>query len=336
MTVLISGGAGYIGSHTAVALHQSGYQIVMVDNFSNSSPKAVDAVRALTSKEVNFVEADLCDPLALERVFQQHKVSDVLHFAAHKTIAESFSEPLKYYRNNLTSLLNLLTVMEQYEVQRLVYSSSCAVYGQPKKLPVGESSPQEPNNPYARTKLIGEQIIKDVCSRGSLAAIMLRYFNPVGGHKSGHLGEHPNNSPNNLAPLVMQAAMGKREKFIVHGDDYDTRDGSGVRDYVHVVDLAEAHVSALARLRKGHCGAVAVNVGTGKPTSVFEVIDAAQKACGTQINQEISKRRAGDVAAIWATTDAAEELLDWRAKRDINEMMVDHWRWQTQHPEGYI
>lgn len=335
MAVLVTGGAGYIGSHTAVALHDAGYQVVIVDNFANSSPAAVDAVRALTADEPAFVEADLCDDDAVRRVFEQHEISEVVHFAAHKAVAESVSEPGRYYRNNLGSLLGVLDAMLEHGVDKLVHSSSCTVYGQPEILPVTETAPVGATSPYGWTKQMSEQIISDVCAVRPLAAIMLRYFNPVGAHGSGTLGEDPNDIPNNLVPLVMQVAAGSREILPVFGDDYDTADGSGVRDYVHVVDLAEAHVAALEVLVSGHDGATAVNVGTGSGTSVLEVIEAARRATGRAVPYEIVERRPGDIAKTWAATDLALAFLGWRAKRGIDEMIADHWRWHSQNPDGY-
>ncbi|MDE0066892.1 MAG: UDP-glucose 4-epimerase GalE [Acidimicrobiaceae bacterium] len=335
MAVLVTGGAGYIGSHTAVALHDAGHEVVIVDNFANSSPAAVDAVRALTTEDLAFVEADLLDDDAVRRVFEQHEITGVVHFAAHKAVAESVSEPSRYYRNNVGSLLGVLDAMLEHGVDRLVHSSSCTVYGQPEVLPVSESAPVRAASPYGRTKLVSEQIISDVCAVRPLAAVMLRYFNPVGAHGSGTLGEDPNGIPNNLVPLVMQVAGGSRGKLPVFGDDYDTADGSGVRDYVHVVDLADAHVAALEVLAGGHEGATAVNVGTGSGTSVLELIEAARRVTGKAIPYEVVERRPGDVAKTWAAVDLAHDFLGWRAKRGIEEMMRDHWRWHCENPGGY-
>jgi len=335
VAVLVAGGAGYIGSHTAVALGEAGRDVVIVDNFVNSSRRAVDAVRVLSGAEVALVETDLCDGDAVRRVFAQHPITEVVHFAAHKAVAESVGEPLAYYRNNLDSLLGLLEAMLDNGVHRLVHSSSCTVYGQPEALPVSESAPLGAESPYGRTKLMGEQIITDVCAVRPMDAMMLRYFNPVGAHPSGTLGEDPNDVPNNLVPLVMEVACGRRETLQVFGDDYDTVDGSGVRDYIHVVDLAEAHVAALDVLAGGYRGAVAVNVGTGAGTSVLELIEAARRATGAAIPFEVCERRAGDVAKIWAATDLAAGLLGWQATRNIDDMMADHWHWQRHHPDGY-
>ena len=308
---------------------------MIVDNFANSSPAAVDAVRALTTSELAFVEADLLDEDAVRKVFKQHEITEVVHFAAHKAVAESVSEPGRYYRNNLGSLLAVLEAMLEHGVGKLVHSSSCTVYGQPETLPVSETAPLRATSPYGWTKLMSEQIISDICAARPLAAIMLRYFNPVGAHASGTLGEDPCDIPNNLVPLVMQVAGGRIEKLSVFGGDYDTEDGSGVRDYVHVVDLAEAHVAALEVLVGGHGGATAVNVGTGSGTSVLEVLEAARQATGKAIPHEIVERRPGDIAKTWAATDLAFALLGWRAKRGIDDMMADHWRWHCQNPDGH-
>ncbi len=335
MAVLVTGGAGYIGSHTAVALHEAGRDVVIVDNFGNSAPSAVDAIRALTAPEISFVETDLLDGDGVRKVFEQHEITEVVHFAAHKAVAESVQEPVEYYRNNLGSLLGVVEAMLEHGVDKLVHSSSCTVYGQPEVLPVTESAPVGATSPYGWTKLMSEQIISDVCAARPLASIMLRYFNPVGAHASGTLGEDPNDIPNNLVPLVMQVASGRRASLPVFGDDYDTPDGSGVRDYIHVVDLAQAHVAALDVLIAGHDGVIAVNVGTGKGTSVLEVIEAARRATGKPIPYEIRGCRPGDIAKTWAATDLALEFLGWQATRDIDDMMRDHWRWQSQNPDGY-
>lgn len=335
MAVLVTGGAGYIGSHTAVALHDAGHEVVIVDNFVNSSARAIAAVRALTTPEIVCVEIDLRDRQDLHNLFERYEISEVVHFAAHKAVATSVAEPLTYYANNLDALLAVLEVMLDHDVTKLVYSSSCTVYGQPEVLPVSESAPLAAASPYGRTKLMSEQIIGDVCAASQLAAIMLRYFNPVGAHPSGMLGEDASDAPNNLVPLVMQVASGQRHKVRVFGGDYDTPDGSALRDYIHVVDLADAHVAALDVLVRGHDGAVAVNVGSGKATSVLEVIEAARKASGAAIPYEICGRRSGDVAQTWASTELAAELLGWQATRDINDMMADHWRWQSRNPNGY-
>jgi len=335
MATLVTGGAGYIGSHTAVALHESGRDVVVVDNFANSSPKAVDALRALTTPDLSFVEADLLDAEALDRVFKEHDIDEVIHFAAHKAVGESVEKPLEYYRNNLGSTIAIAQAMSENDVSRMVFSSSCTVYGQPEEIPVTEAAPTGAESPYGWTKYMSEQILADAALALPLNAVLLRYFNPVGAHPSGTIGEDPNGVPNNLVPFVMQVAVGRLAKVRVFGTDYDTPDGSGVRDYIHVVDLAEAHVAALDALANGLTGATAVNIGTGVGNSVFEVIEAAGRAVGKPIPHEIVGRRPGDIAQTWAATDFAADVLGWRASRDLDDMLRDHWRWQSQNPNGY-
>ena len=335
MATLVTGGAGYIGSHTAVALHESGRDVVVIDNLSNSSPAAVDALRALTTPELVFVEGDLLDPVVVDRVFNDHEIDEVIHFAAYKAVGESVAKPLDYYRNNLGSTIGLVDAMVAHDVCRLVFSSSCTVYGQPEANPVTESAPTGAESPYGWTKYMSEQILVDAAAALPLDTVLLRYFNPVGAHPSGSMGEDPHGIPNNLVPFVMQVAVGRLEKVRVFGSDYDTPDGSGVRDYIHVMDLAEAHVAALDALADGLHGATPVNVGTGVGNSVLEVIDAAARAVGKPIPYEIVDRRPGDIAMTWAATDRAVELLGWRSTRDLDEMMRDHWRWQSQNPDGY-
>jgi UDP-glucose 4-epimerase len=335
MATLVTGGAGYIGSHTAVALHETGRDVVVIDNFSNSGPKAVDALRVLTTPDLAFVEADLLDSDAVRRVFRDHDIDEVIHFAACKAVGESVAKPLDYYRNNLGSTIGLVEAMAEYEVSRLVFSSSCTVYGQPDEIPVTEAAPTGAESPYGWTKYMSEQILTDAAAALPLDAVLLRYFNPVGAHPSGTIGEDPNGIPNNLVPFVMQVAIGRMEKVRVFGTDYDTPDGSGVRDYIHVMDLAEAHVAALDALASGLSGAVPINIGTGVGSSVLEVIKAASDAVGAEIPFEVVDRRPGDIAKTWAATDYAAEVLGWRATRDLNEMLRDHWRWQSQNPNGF-
>jgi UDP-glucose 4-epimerase len=335
MASLVTGGAGYIGSHTAVALHETGRDVVVIDNFSNSGPKAVDALRVLTTPDLAFVEADLLDSDAVRRVFRDHDIDEVIHFAACKAVGESVAKPLDYYRNNLGSTIGLVEAMAEYEVSRLVFSSSCTVYGQPDEIPVTEAAPTGAESPYGWTKYMSEQILTDAAAALPLDAVLLRYFNPVGAHPSGTIGEDPNGIPNNLVPFVMQVAIGRMEKVRVFGTDYDTPDGSGVRDYIHVMDLAEAHVAALDALASGLSGAVPINIGTGVGSSVLEVIKAASDAVGAEIPFEVVDRRPGDIAKTWAATDYAAEVLGWRATRDLNEMLRDHWRWQSQNPNGF-
>ena len=335
MATLVTGGAGYIGSHTAVALHEAGRDVVVVDDLSNSSAKAVDALRALTTPDLVFVEVDVLDPAIVDEGFAVHDIVVVVHFAAYKAVGESVAKPLDYYRNNLGSTLAVAEAMVEHGVGRLVFSSSCTVYGQPETNPVTEAAPTGAESPYGWTKYMSEQILVDAAQAHPLDAVLLRYFNPVGAHPSGSIGEDPNGIPNNLVPFVMQVAVGRLEKVRVFGGDYDTPDGSGVRDYVHVMDLAEAHVAALDALAGGLRGATPINIGTGVGHSVLEVIAAAGRAVGGSIPYEIVDRRPGDIAETWAATDNAAELLGWRASRGLDEMLADHWRWQSSNPNGY-
>ncbi len=335
MAVLVTGGAGYIGSHTAVALHEAGRDVVVIDNFANSSRKATDAVRALTADSVVVVEADLLDGEALAEVFADHDIDEVIHFAAHKAVGESVQKPLDYYRNNLGSTIGLVDAMVGAGVSRLVFSSSCTVYGQPDEIPVVETAPTGAESPYGWTKYMSEQILRDAAAALDLDVVSLRYFNPVGAHESGTLGEDPNGIPNNLVPVVMQVAVGRLEKLMVFGDDYDTPDGTAIRDYIHVVDLAEGHVAALDALANGLAGCTAINLGTGVGSSVLEVIGAAADAVGAAIPYEIVDRRAGDIEQIYARTEYAAEVLGWRSERDLAAMMRDHWNWQRKNPNGF-
>ena len=335
MATLVTGGAGYIGSHTAVALHESGREVVVIDNLANASPAAVDALRSLTTPDLTFVEGDLLDAATVDALFDRHDIDDVVHFAAYKAVGESVEKPIEYYRNNLGSTIGLVDAMVSHGVGRLVFSSSCTVYGQPQEMPVTEAAPTGAESPYGWTKYMSEQILVDAARALPLDVALLRYFNPVGAHPSGSLGEDPNGIPNNLVPYVMQVAAGRLEKVRVFGGDYDTPDGSGVRDYVHVMDVAEAHVAALDALDRGLSGAVPINIGTGVGHSVLELIEAASAAVGRPIPHEIVDRRPGDIAQTWAATDRAAELLGWRASRDLADMMRDHWNWQSTHPDGY-
>jgi len=335
MATLVTGGAGYIGSHTAVALHQSGREIVLLDNLSNSCTEAVDAVRALTTSEMAFVEADLRDQDALDSVFESHEITEVIHFAAFKAVGESVEKPLDYYDNNLGSTIGLAKAMIDHGVESLVFSSSCTVYGQPEVIPVTESAPTGAESPYGWTKYMSEQILRDACAELPLNTILLRYFNPVGAHESGTIGEDPNGIPNNLVPFVMQVAVGRLEKLRVFGADYDTPDGTAIRDYIHVVDLAEGHVAALDALSGGLSGCNAVNLGTGVGSTVLEVVAAASEAVGHEIPYEIVDRRPGDIEKIWADPAHATEMLGWTSSRDIHDMMRDHWNWQRSNPDGY-
>ena len=335
MAVLVTGGAGYIGSHTAVALHDAGRQVVIIDNLANSSPRAIDAVRALTTPDLVFVEADLLDARAVSRVFEEHHIEEVVHFAAHKAVGESVDKPLDYYRNNLGSTIGVADAMVEHGVSKLVFSSSCTVYGQPDTVPVTEAAPTGAESPYGWTKYMSEQILRDTVAAVDLDVVLLRYFNPVGAHASGTIGEDPNGIPNNLVPFVMQVAVGRLPKVQVFGDDYDTADGTAVRDYIHVVDLAEGHVAALDALASKLTGCTAVNLGTGVGSSVLDVLDAAGEAVGGPIPHEIVGRRAGDIERIYADPTLARDLLGWETGRDLTEMMRDHWNWQRSNPDGF-
>jgi UDP-glucose 4-epimerase len=335
-TVLVTGGAGYIGSHTAIELLNAGDDVVVIDNFDNSSPKAIDVVRELTGRDLTLVEGDLADRALTESVFASHSIDAVIHFAGLKAVGESVEKPLHYYRTNLGSTMTLLEVMDAHDVRNLVFSSSCTVYGDPDEVPIAESTPlQEAASPYGRTKLFIEDMLRDVCaSNDTWRFSLLRYFNPVGAHESGRIGEDPSGIPNNLMPFVMQVAVGKRDKLTVFGNDYETRDGTNIRDYIHVVDLAQGHLAALNELESGP-GCRAFNLGTGTGSTVLEVIAAAEAAVGRPIAHEIGDRRPGDVVAVWADPSKATEVLGWTAKLTLDDMCRDHWRWQEMNPDGF-
>ncbi|MBW3557922.1 MAG: UDP-glucose 4-epimerase GalE [Actinobacteria bacterium] len=334
-TILLTGGAGYIGSHTVIELLNSGYRVVVVDDLSNSSRVALDRVAEVADGDLSFHEADVRDRAALAAVFAEHVPTAVIHFAGLKAVGESASDPLRYYEVNLGSTLSLLSVMSEHDVHELVFSSSATVYGDPASLPVREDAHVQPTNPYGRTKLFIEEILRDLAdSDPSWRIALLRYFNPVGAHPSGRLGEDPNGVPNNLMPFVMQVAVGRLPEVQVFGDDYDTVDGTGVRDYIHVVDLANGHLAALEALPNSS-GAHVINLGTGSGHSVLEVIDAAAEACGREIPYRVVGRRPGDVAAVYADPALAAEVLRWKASRTLKQMCEDSWRWQSRNPTGY-
>jgi UDP-glucose 4-epimerase len=334
-SVLVTGGAGYIGSHTCVELLAAGHDVVVIDNLSNSSPLALDRVRELTDRAIDFRRLDLLDGAGLSRLLAERPVEAVIHFAGLKAVGESVAEPLRYYDNNVAGTVNLLGAMRSAGVRRLVFSSSCTVYGDPERVPVTEDHPLRTISPYGRTKLVIEQMLEDVAASEPDWHIMaLRYFNPVGAHPSGRLGEQPNGIPNNLMPYLTQVALGKLEYIRVFGNDYPTPDGTGVRDYIHVVDLALGHVSALAAL-DAVVGATAVNLGTGRGCSVLEVIEAASDAVGRPLPYRILPRRPGDVACTYADPSRARRLLGWEALRDLGQMCTDHWNWQRLNPDGY-
>lgn len=333
-TILVTGGAGYIGSHTAVALLEQGFDVVIVDNLDNSSAKAVERVAELGGRQATFVQADVADAEALDRVFGDHPVEAVIHFAGLKAVGESVTDPLRYYQVNLSTTMTLLEIMQKHQVWELVFSSSATVYGDPETLPIPEDAPTGATNPYGRTKLMIEEICRDVSASDPRWRIsLLRYFNPVGAHPSGNIGEDPTGPPNNLVPFVMQAAVGRRDKVSVFGDDYDTIDGTGVRDYIHVVDLALGHLAALDHIKDG-CRAF--NLGTGTGASVLEVLSATERISGKKLNYEISGRRAGDIATSLADPTRANTELEWRADRALDTMLQDAWNWQSKNPEGFV
>ena len=326
MKVLVTGGAGYIGSHTCVELLNAGYELVIVDNFVNSKPEALDAIRTITDKDFAFYELDLRDREALEKPFTEHAIDAVIHFAGLKAVGESVEKPLEYYDNNLYGFIVLAEVMREHGVKQFVFSSSATVYGMNNPVPFNETMPTSATNPYGYTKVVIEQMLRDLAAADPEWKIcLLRYFNPIGAHESGLIGEDPNGIPNNLLPYVAQVAAGKLKQLTVFGDDYDTPDGTGVRDYIHVVDLALGHLAAL-RYVKDHPGAEAVNLGTGKGTSVLEIVHAFEKACGHPISYRIAARRAGDIAECYAETDKAAKLLGWHAEKNIDDMCRDGWR----------
>ena len=337
MKILVTGGAGYIGSHTCVELLNQGYQVVVVDNLSNSSEESLKRVEEITGKKVPFYLVDLLDKEALEMVFKENSINSVIHFAGLKAVGESVEKPLEYYHNNITGTLILCEVMEKYGVKDIVFSSSATVYGNPAFNPITEECPKgEITNPYGHTKSMLEQILMDLQQSDSWwNVVILRYFNPIGAHKSGRIGEDPKGIPNNLLPYIAQVAVGRLEGLGVFGDDYDTLDGTGVRDYIHVVDLAIGHVKAIEKLRDKE-GTSIYNLGTGVGYSVLDVVKAFEKASGVPIPYEIKPRRAGDIATCYADPTKAREALGWQAKRGLLEMCEDSWRWQSGNPEGYI
>ncbi len=336
MTILLTGAAGYIGSHTAVELANAGYDVAIADCFSNSSPLAVRRCERITGKTMPLYDVDVADKAALRKVFAEVRPAAVMHFAGHKAVGESVEKPLMYYRNNLDSTLTLLEVMEDFSVGPFIFSSSATVYGESDNVPFRETHPAGAcTNPYGWTKYMIEQIARDASKANPhFSVVLLRYFNPVGAHESGLIGENPTGIPNNLMPYITQVAVGKRHHLSVFGNDYPTPDGTGVRDYIHVVDLAKGHVAALEYALK-HTGTEVINLGTGRGVSVLELVKAFEKATGVEIPYEITSRRPGDIARCWADPAKAKALLGWQAEKTVEDMCADAWRWQSMNPNGY-
>lgn len=331
-TVLVSGGAGYIGTHTTIALIEAGYDVVMIDNFSNSEPSAVEGVEKILGRKVTFEECNTCDKEALRGVFERHEFSTVIHFAAYKAVGESMSEPLKYYQNNLVSYMNILELMKEFGRPNILFSSSATVYGDAEVLPVTEQTPRQPaTSPYGNTKQIAEDILRDCCAAyEGMCGIALRYFNPIGAHPSALIGELPRGVPNNLLPFVTQTAAGLRECLSVFGNDYDTPDGTCLRDYIDVVDLAKAHVAAVDRMTEGKMETKyeIFNIGTGRPVSVLELLTRFEQANNLKLPYKIVGRRPGDVPAVWADTSVANKVLGWKAERDLDDTLRAAWAWE--------
>ncbi len=334
-TILVTGGAGYIGSHTCVQLLQAGYQVVVLDNLSNSSEEALNRVQQITGKSLTFIKGDVLDADVLAHIFTDNNIAAVIHFAGLKAVGESNQIPLKYYETNVQGTIKLCQVMAEHDCKNLVFSSSATVYGEPAKVPITEDFPTAATNPYGRSKLMVEEILQDLYrSDNSWNIARLRYFNPIGAHPSGLIGEDPNDIPNNLMPFVAQVAVGKRKQLSIFGNDYPTKDGTGVRDYIHVMDLANGHICALEQLLSGK-GIVTYNLGTGVGYSVLDVVNTFERVNNVNVPYEISARRAGDVAAYWADTSKANKELNWRAELNLEDMVRDSWNWQKNKPDGY-
>lgn len=335
MSILITGGAGYIGSHTIVELLKNDYEVIIVDNFLNSKPEALKRIKEIANKDFKFYEVDLLNKEELEKVFAGNEIEAVIHFAGLKAVGESVEIPLRYYHNNITGTLILCELMQKYNVNKMVFSSSATVYGMNNISPLTENLPLSTTNPYGSTKLMIEQILRDLyVSDNNWSIALLRYFNPIGAHESGRIGEAPNGIPNNLMPYITQVAVGKREKLTVFGNDYDTHDGTGVRDYIHVVDLAKGHLKALEKVL-GVSGVEAYNLGTGSGYSVLDVVKNFEKATGQTIPYIIADRRAGDIATCFADAEKAFNELGWKAEKSLEDMCRDSWRWQSNNPNGY-
>ncbi|MEQ6125283.1 UDP-glucose 4-epimerase GalE [Pseudotenacibaculum sp. MALMAid0570] len=331
--ILVTGGLGFIGSHTVVELQSSGYNVVIIDNLSNSKIEVLDNIESITGKRPDYYNIDLKSKEKVQHFFQQQKIDGIIHFAASKAVGESVEQPLKYYENNITTLVYILQEMKKHQLTNFIFSSSCTVYGQADELPITEKAPIKPaESPYGNTKQIGEEIIKESCIADNLAAIALRYFNPIGAHNSAKIGELPLGVPQNLIPYVTQTAVGIRKELSVFGGDYPTQDGTAIRDYIHVVDLAKAHIAALERLLKNNNKTEfeVFNVGTGKGSSVLEVIQAFEKVSNTKLNYKIVERREGDITAAYADTNLANEELGWKAEKTIEEALASAWKWQME------
>ncbi|NIM71380.1 MAG: UDP-glucose 4-epimerase GalE [Xanthomonadales bacterium] len=334
-TILVTGGAGYIGTHTCVELLAAGYRVVAVDNLCNSKASALDRVAEITGKSIAFVKADLLEQAALEQVFAEHRPACVIHFAGLKAVGESTEQPLRYFHNNVGGTISLLQAMDAAGVRKIVFSSSCTVYGQPDRLPIGEDAPLRTTNPYGATKLMIEDLLRALHANSPEWQVsLLRYFNPVGAHESGLIGEDPNGIPDNLVPYIQQVALGRQEFLRVWGDDYPTHDGTGVRDYLHVTDLANGHLCALQKLAEAP-GLITHNLGTGRGYSVLDVLHAFERACGRELPYRVLERRPGDIAETWADPTRAREELGWKAERSLEDMCRDAWNWAQNNPEGY-
>lgn len=335
MAILITGGTGYIGSHTVVELLEKGYEVVIVDNFSNSKPEVLNRIEEISGKKVRFYEVDLLDYIALERVFKENTITEVIHFSGLKAVGESVTIPLRYYQNNITGTLVLCELMSKYNVKKIVFSSSATVYGMNNISPLTEDLPLSTTNPYGSTKLMTENILRDlVISDPEWSVVILRYFNPIGAHESGRIGEDPNGPPNNLMPYITQVVIGKRESLSVYGSDYQTSDGTGVRDYIHVVDLAKGHIKAVEKV-KNEKGVMIYNLGTGVGYSVLEVVKAFEKATNRSVSYKVMDRRKGDVDICYSDASKAFEELGWKTEKNLEDMCRDSWNWQMKNPNGY-
>ena len=334
MTILCTGGAGYIGSHTCVELLKAGHDVIIVDNLYNSNPNVLGRIEEITGKKVKFYEADVRDEKAVSPIFEENKIDAIIHFAAYKAVGESVAKPVEYYRNNIDCTLTMLEAMKKYDVRRFIFSSSATVYGIPDHMPLDETMPTSATNPYGWTKYMNERILTDAAKANpEWSIVLLRYFNPIGAHETGRIGEMPNGIPNNLFPYILQVALGKLPYLHVYGNDYPTPDGTGVRDYIHVCDLAAGHLQAIAKIKTA--GVHTYNLGTGQGYSVLDVLHAFEKAAGREIPYQIKPRRAGDIAACYADPSHAEKDLAWHAKYDLDAMARDLWRFYSQNPHGY-